>query len=158
MPHHLLAARKIISLFLCLLLISCSAEDDSPEAQLRQFIDNAVAHAEKREHAELSAMIAADYRDQKGLNKQKILSTLGAYSIRHRNIYMLSKIESIELQSDNRAFLVVYVAMTGNRVNNISSLTGLSARIYRFELQLIKNEHWQLQQAAWKKSDIQKML
>ncbi len=158
MSHYQYIASLIGNLLIALLITACSDNSDSPEAQIRQFIDNTIKHTESRNYSKLSDMVAKDYRDQKGFNQQQLLNTIRAYSLRHKNIYLLSKIESIQLQESNRAFIVVFVAMTGRKIESINSLTSLSARIYRFELQLVHQDKWQLQQANWKKSDIQEML
>lgn len=158
MPCYLSRVIYLSCLVFSLLLGACSKNTDSPETQIRHYIEKAIQSVENREYSTLPDMIANNYRDQKGLNKQQILNTLKASSLRHKNIYLLSKINSIQLQQENRAFVVIDIAMTGSRINDISSLGNLAARTYRFELQLIKQDDWQLQQAFWRKIEIHEML
>ena len=54
--------------------------------------------------------------------------------------------------------MVVHVAMAGTAMSDLNAISRLRARVYKFELQLIKEDVWLLQQARWKPADIKDML
>jgi len=60
------------------------------------------------------------------------------YFFTHKNIHLFTQIESIHFLNDKSAFVTVHVAMAGAVITDINALSRLSARIYKFELQLIK--------------------
>ncbi|VAW69543.1 hypothetical protein MNBD_GAMMA09-2505 [hydrothermal vent metagenome] len=145
-------------LFISLSLLSCSENKASPEDEIRQYIETVKLAAESREHRRFSDLIRNDYADQMGMKKHQIIGIIHAYFFRHKNIYLLTKIENIVIQSNNRAFVSLYVAMAGSTITNTDSLLSLEARIYKFELQLVKDNQWLLQQAKWQAAEIQDML
>ena len=90
-----------------------------------------------------------DYRDPKGYNKKQLANLLGAYFFRHKNIYLFTKIDAIELLTENEAVVRLHVAMAGSVIADTDALAGLRARLYQFELQLVKQDNWLLRQALW---------
>jgi len=153
--------KKIFLSFLIIILVSitaCSDEKTSPEDEIKSYINSGKLAAERRSSSDLADLIDKNYRDQRGWNKQKVKKIARAYFFTHKNINLLTKIDSIDFQSNNSAFVVLHVAMAGNVITDVNSLTSLRARIYKFELQLIKDEVWLLQQAKWKPAKIKDIL
>jgi len=139
-------------------ITACSDEIISPEDEIKSYIKNGKLAAEQRSSNDLADLIDKNYRDQRGWNKQKVKKIARAYFFTHKNINLLTKIDSVDFQNNNSAFVVLYVAMAGNVITDLNSLPSLRARIYKFELQLIKNDDWLLQQAEWKPAKIKDML
>jgi len=144
-------------LFIFFFITACSNEITSPEEEIKQYIENGKQAAEKRNHSELADLIDESYKDQRGWNRLDIEKIARAYFFTHKNIHLLTKLESIDFQNKNSAFVVLHVAMAGNVITDLNSLTSLRARIYKFELQLIKNDVWLLQQAKWETANIKDM-
>lgn len=136
---------------------SCSDDIVSPEDEIKLFIENGKLAAEQRSSIELADLIDAGYRDQRGWKKLDVKKVARAYFFTHKNIHLLTKIDTIDFQNESSAFVVLYVAMAGNVITDLNSLSNLRARIYKFELQLIKNEDWLLQQAKWQAATIKDM-
>lgn len=157
-PHHNTGFCILCSFLFCCTLLSCSENTVTPEDEIRQYIEAGKIAAEKRSHNDLSDLIDENYRDHKGLNKNQITKMARAYFFTHKNIHLYTQIESIELQDKNRAFVILNAAMAGSRISNISSLTKIGARVYKFELQLIKDNEWLLQQATWKRINLKDLL
>lgn len=134
---------------LLMALVGCSDRDLSPEDEIRQYIENGVNAAENRSHRDLADLIDASYRDEKGNNKQKITQLARAYFFRHKNIYLFTKLDDIKFLTDNEAEVTLHVAMAGTEISDINLLSNLRARVYRFELELIKEESWLLKKARW---------
>jgi hypothetical protein len=137
-----------------LLLQACSGESDSPEAQIRRFIASAVQAGEARSVDGLDELLHRDFIDQQGNNGKQIGRLLRAYFFRHQNIHLFTRIDDIEILADNQASVRLHVAMAGTVIADINALASLRARIYRFELQLVKEDDWLLRQASWAPADI----
>lgn len=130
-------------------LQACSEDGDSVEAQIRDFIDVGVAAAEDRDVGDMQELLHENYRDHKGYNRKQLTSLLRAYFFRHKNIHLFTKIESIDVVAEDQAYVSLYVAMAGTAITGLDALPGLKAQIYRFDLQLIRKEGWQLQHAEY---------
>jgi hypothetical protein len=146
----------VLCLFLC--LSACSNNEITEESQIRQYIESGKMAAESRSHNDMADLIHDHYHDDKSLSKQQLIKMLRAYFFMHKNIHLFIKIDDITVQKKNRAFVVFYVAMAGNVISGISSITSLRGRVYKFELQLIKADEWLLEQAKWKRVAIADMM
>lgn len=140
------------------ILFACSEAPLSPEEEIENFLAVGQQAIEDRQHGDLSDMVSDSYKDQQGLNRKQLLGMLRGYFLRHKNIHLHSRIDSIQLQSSNRAFVVLYVAMAGKAITDINSLASLRARVVRIELQLEKEGDWKLQQASWKNGKISDLI
>ena len=145
---------KLFWLLAIAILLGACSEADSPQAEIRAMIDDAVEAAEARDSGDLADMIHAGYQDEKGHNKKQLGSLLRAYFFRHKNIHLFTKIGEIEMLSENRAQVRMHVAMAGSVIADVDALAGLRARIYAFELTLVKQDDWQLQHASWRSASV----
>lgn len=137
-------------IFVSLLLPGCDDEARSPEQEVREFIQQGIEAAEARKSGDLKPMLSWDYRDQQGNDKARITSVIRALFFRHKNIHLFSKLDEIRFPTSENASVSLYVAMTGSVVTDVSMLSGLRAHIYRFELELIKDDNeWLLKNANW---------
>ncbi|MCW9014261.1 MAG: hypothetical protein OQL06_10790 [Gammaproteobacteria bacterium] len=140
---------------LLMLVAGCTEEPQTPENRIRQFIEQAILAAENRDVGALADLIAQQYIDDKNLNKDTLTKMARGYFFRHRNIHLLSRIDSISLtrQADatGRASLIVYIAMAGQPLHSMQAITTMRARLYRFDLILVEqNNDWLLLSANWK--------
>ena len=141
-------------LTLILVLVQACSGDGSAEDQIRHLIDNAVQAAEDRSPDGLSELMHADFIDQQGNNRQQLAKLLRLYFFRHKNIHLFTRMYSIEMLSANQASVSLHVAMAGTVISDVNALSALSARIYRFELQLVKQDDWLLRHASWEPASI----
>ncbi len=141
-------------LTLMLLLVQACSDDGSPEDQIGSLIDSAVQAAEDRSLDDLSDLMHSDFIDQRGNNRQQLSKLLRLYFFRHKNIHLFTRIDSIEMLSANQASVSLHVAMAGTVISDVNALSSLSARIYRFELQLVKQGDWLLRHATWEPASI----
>ncbi len=137
-----------------LLVLACSDSAISPEDEIRQFIAAGVEAGENRSVVDLSELIHPDYSDQKGYNRKQLGKLLRVYFFRHKTIHLLTRIDDIELLTDNEASVRLHLAMAGTVISDVNALPGLSARIFRFELQLFKQQEWLLRHASWAPASI----
>lgn len=146
--------RLLLLLWVGGLLLGCSGGTNLPEDEIRNFIAGAVEAAERRSPADLTQMIHDSYLDQRGYNKQQVRSLLRVYFLRHKNIHLFTRIGEIELLGDNQATAWLHVAMAGSVISDIDAISALRARIYGFELRLVKQDEWLLQHASWKPASL----
>jgi hypothetical protein len=116
-----------------------------------------VEAAENRSHSDLGDLLAENYHDERGHNKDRITQLARAYFFRHRNIHLFTRITDIKVYNNQEADVSLLVAMTGQAVTDPSLLAGLKAHLYRFNLQLIRNDNWLLKQADWKPAGLDEL-
>ena len=149
--------RKALIVFIlsiALLLWLFLDSESSPEDQVRQYIETGVTAAENRSAADLADLIHDNYLDPRGINKNQLTQLLRLYFFRHKNIYLFTNLREIDFLSDNQARVSLYVAMAATAIPDMTSLSSLRAQIYEFELQLIKQDKWQLHEAKWQAVNI----
>lgn len=150
--------RDNIFLILCFaLLISlsgCSGSELTVEDEIRQYIDRGIQAAEDRDTGDLLDMAHDSYGDNKGLDKVKLGKMLRLYFFQHKNIHLFKKINEIIIHGANEATVKMHVAMAGTAIANAGVLAGLRARVYAFELQLVKQDEWLLRQAKWRPANL----
>jgi len=147
-------ARLLLLLSIPLLIQACGGDSDSPEAQIRRFIDTAVQAAEARSVDGLGELLHGDFIDQQGNNRQQLGRLLRVYFLRHKKIYLFTRIDDIEILADNQASVSLHLALAGTVIPDISALAAVRAQIYRFELQLVREEGWRLRHASWAPANI----
>ncbi len=146
---------KMVFAMLLIVLAACTDQSQSPEDQVRQYIDRGIVAAEARNAGDLADMIDEHYRDRNGLDKRQLTQMLRFYFLRNKNIHLFKKIRQISFPSSQEADVTLYVAMAGSAISNASLLSSLRARIYRFELALIKPaDEWLLQSARWQHASV----
>lgn len=146
-----LAVSQWVWLALVLALIGCS-RPSSPEAEVRAMVAKAVTAAEAHNVRDLRGMIADDYRDQRGLDRKAVENLLRLQVLRQQSLYLFARISNIEFPTPERALTSVAVAMAGKPIQDASSLTGLNADLYRFDLEWVRygQDDWRVQTADWK--------
>jgi hypothetical protein len=130
-------------------LQACSGSAISREDEIKQYIETGVKAAENRSSRDLAELIDENYLDHKKLNKTQITKLARLYFFRHKKIFLFTKIDGIEFVAENQAIVNLHVAMAGSVISDASALSSLRAKIYKFELELIKQEEWLLQRARW---------
>jgi len=154
MIRKLLVVCILVSVFL---LNACADDELSSEDEINLFIESAVTAAENRELSELLDLIHPDYLDQNGYHKKQIGNLLRLSFFRNKNIFLFTKVAEIELLTGNQALVNLHIAMAGSAIADTNALSGIRARIYKFELQLIKQDEWLLQRANWQAANLTDM-
>lgn len=141
--------KKVLLLLLVLVFAACSSEPGTPEQAIRDLIARGVEAGESRDTGALIALTDENYRDQSGYNRKQLEKLLRLQFLRNKNIFLFSKIDSIEFEADDRALVSMHLAMAGSAISDAGALAGLRARVYRFDLLLVKDEEWRVKQANW---------
>ncbi len=146
-----------VLVLLSFFIVSCSDKALSPEDEIRLYIATAVEAAENRSVVDVADLIHQNYSDYNNVNKIQIEKLLRLYFFRHKNIFLLTKNIEIVLHSDTEASVSLNVAMAGSVISSASVLSSLRARIYKFELELVKQDQWLLQSAKWQPAALSDM-
>ena len=89
-------------LILATLLVAC-AERSSDEQQVRELIASAEQAAEARDTSDVLALVADDYADAQGRNRDELRGTLTAFFAMHPKLELIVDIESIEFPAEGLA-------------------------------------------------------
>jgi intein/homing endonuclease len=138
-------------LFLPVLFLvqACNDSKLTPEDEIRAYIERGVVASENRDSGDLADMVHPQYSDEKGFNKDGLKKIISLYFFRHKNIHLFTRVDEIKFYSDQEALVTLHVAMAGQAISSPSMLSSLRARIYRFELDLEKQDEWLLRSAKW---------
>lgn len=143
----------LLTALILLLLTGCS-EEITPDALLRQTIDQAQESAENRDLGEFMAVISEDYKDEGNRRWKDIRALAQLQFIRNPKIHTLKRITRLVFIDDNTAEVTVLVALAGRPIDNASALSGLRAELMQFELDLKLKEEWQIVHASWQRAEI----
>jgi hypothetical protein len=132
-------------------LAACSPPTDSPEAEVRALVAQARAAAEARNVRDLRALIADEYADAHGHDRKAVENLIRLYILRNHSMHMLTRIRGITFPEPDRATVSVAAAMAGRPVARADDLVGLTADLYRFDLELVRQGRgeWRVSGAAW---------
>jgi len=165
MVSFLTANKRNRAAFFSILLIiftaACSDKPDDPRHQIKILIDQVEAAAEKSSVKSFSEHVSEQYKDKYHDNRQQAMRSVLGYFHRNRNIHLFTRISSIEIneQVPDSAKASVNVAMTGTQVDSAEQLLLLKASIYRFDLDLRKeDDQWMISSAAWQRIQAREFL
>lgn len=139
-----------MAIALALALAACSRQS-SPEAEIRTLVAQAQTAAEERDVRALRALIADDYADDRGHDRKAMENLIRLHVLRHQSVHLFTRIRGIEFPEPERALVSVAAAMAGRPVIKADELVGVSADLYRFDLEMVRRNgnEWQVRRAAW---------
>ena len=145
--------RTRTALLALLLVLAGCTEPDSPEQRIRQLIAEGELAVEARSLADVRTLISENYLDGGKRTRRDLTRLLAGYFLRHKSIHLLVQINEILVEEPGRARAVVYVAMAGRPLDDVSQLSLVRADLYRFELELSEVEgEWRVTGGAWRKA------
>jgi len=129
------------------------ADRETPEQRISRMIDAAESAVESRSLGGFKAVISAQYRDEKQRTRRDLVRLAAGYFFRHESIHLLVQTSEIVLEGRDRARVLLYVAMAGQPLNDASQLAGLRADLYRFDLDLAREEgEWRVSKGHWRRA------
>lgn len=141
------------SVLISFLLAGCSS-GDTPEQQVGKFIDAGEEAVESRDIGDVRALISEKYEDERGRTRQDIVAYTARYLYANKNIHLLTRIGEMTFPSEDRALVQLFVAMTGQNVSDLDALLNMQADLYRFDLELIREDgEWKLRTADWRQAE-----
>lgn len=145
--------RRSLILVSALTLAACGG-DTSPEDELRAVVAQAEAAAEARDASGLFELLSDDYRDPRGNAAEAIKRYLRGYLVMHQAIYLLVRIDEIELQAADLARLRATVAMLGSEAE-AASAWDLAADVHEFDITLAREGgEWRVTRADWARAGL----
>lgn len=143
----------LAALSLNLPLTACD-KPETPEHRLRALVEAAETAAEKKDIGSLRGYVSASYADEEGRDRRTLDGILRLYLLRHENIHLLTRIESVTWAPPNRARVVVYLAMAARPIASVEELGAFRANLYRLEIGLIEEgTQWRAVRAAWRPAE-----
>lgn len=144
--------KPISSLLLAILLLCSSCGPaGSPDEEIRRVVAAAEEAAEERKTGGIKELISENYTDDRRRTKPDLVRVAAGYFLRHKRIHLFSRVAEIDFPEPDRALVVVYVAMAGLPVQDAESLFRIDADLYRFDLQLVREDgDWLVTRAGWR--------
>ena len=146
--------RALPAAFAAIALAACSAQPDSPEAQVRALFDQAETAAEEKDAGALKDLVSEQYADDDGHDRQAIAALLSFHFIRHHSINLLTRVHAIAFPEPTRAETTIFVAMGGTPILVVDDLARVRADLYRFDFELVDegDGDWRVTRAAWRRA------
>ena len=152
-------AAVLLAVLICAGPISCSDESAPAEQQIRMLNDKAEAAVRARDVSDLKGMIADEYSDERGNNKQSMVRVAQLYLLRNRTIHLLSVEKSLQVLDDDNAVAEVFVAMAGEPISTAEQLFNLRADLVRFDVRYVRvGGDWKVSGLGWRKASIDDFL
>lgn len=138
--------RCLPGLLSTVLLFACGGAGDTPEAELREWLERAEAAAEAKDRPALTDMISGAYADTRGNDRDALDRLFRLYFLRTQRVALLTDINEIAVSGGTAATMTVTVGMAGTTGGTF----GIDADAYRFELELESDgDEWLLIGARW---------
>jgi len=145
----LTARGRWLSLLACLWLTGCGGADDSPDSQVRAVIAAAERAAESRDVGDLMALVAADFRTDRGEGPEELRRYLRGYFIANQSIRLVTRIERLEFPGPDVAELEVSVGSLGREAGG--EAWDLAVDVRSFDVTLMREGgEWRVTRAAWR--------
>lgn len=148
------AGWRLLCLLAMLLAAGCSHEaQESPEEQIRALLDAAEVAVESRSLEQSAELISSGYSDEAGRDRQALKRLLMGYFLRNKTIHVLKQVQSISLESDAAARVVLFAGVAGNQPDRGDTLAQWRGDLIRLQLELvIINDAWRLNSASWRRA------
>lgn len=141
---------RLTAALLTTALTGCSTSD--PEAEIRELLAAAEQAAEARDTGFFRDLIGTSYRDARGNDREQLVNLVRGLFIANQRVEIASRIDAVELEGADAARAIVYAGMLGQRAG-AELLGGMSADLYRFELELVNDGgDWQIIGATWRRA------
>ena len=137
---------------LALLLVflgGCGEAPGTPEAEIRELVRRTAEAAAGGELATVADALHADYRDARGNDREAMIKLLRLYRLRADKLLVLPDIESIEVNGADSARLDLTLRLAGADTGRLA----LEGGVYRMELDLVREDAWQVLSARWARAD-----
>ena len=149
--HFVSVLQKMTFLAVALVLVVACGPGDSPEEQVRIFVEAGEEAVESRKISSVKKLISDQYKDPAMRTKRDIVVLMARYLYMNKNIHLLTRIDQLNFPQPDIARFHLYVAMTGQNVSDLDSLLNMQADLYRFDIELVLEEkEWKLYNADWR--------
>lgn len=138
-----------------MLMLSCGDQPLPAEQQIRGLNDAAKTAATARDVSALKDMLAEDYRDQRGNDRQSAVRLVQLYLLRNTSVHLFSVTRSLQLIDEDHAVAEIFVAMAGKPVDSAEQLLDLRADLVRFDVSYVRIDgDWKVSAVEWRRASI----
>jgi hypothetical protein len=142
-------------LALCLLALAC-AERTPPEERVRSVLAALEESAQARDAGAMKEHVSEGYSDAHGNDKRAIAQLVAFHLLRNQSVYLLTRVQGVEIAAPGQARAEVLVAMAGTPIESPEALLGLRADLYRFDLAFAEEDgDWRVRSADWRPAAVQ---
>jgi hypothetical protein len=135
---------------LAVLVAACSGGEPTPEQRVRAVLAELEAAAQARDVGLLKPHISEAYKDETGNDRRALLGLATAHLMRHQSVYLLVRVNDVELSAPGAAQVDAFVALAGQPIRDASALPELRADLYRFGFALRDEDgEWRITAADW---------
>lgn len=132
------------------LAVACSRKED-PKDAIRALLDRCETEANKGSVDGVLAVVAADYKDLEGRDRNGVERLVRRHIERHSKRFVHVRPLSLKVD-DNDATAAALVALAGQQLGPDDDLLKVGADLLKLHLTLRKNAGaWQVTAAAWKR-------
>lgn len=132
--------------FLASGIAACGEPPTPPEQALRAWVATGQRLVEAQDRSGLMDMIADNYTDARGNDRNAIDGLFRFYFLRAHGIKLFVSIEELRVFSDSAAEIDLQVGMGATH----DGVLGFSAEAYDFKLELVRDgDDWLLLSARW---------
>ncbi|MES9862432.1 MAG: hypothetical protein ABW157_19275 [Candidatus Thiodiazotropha sp. LLP2] len=145
--------RKFAIALIVLLIWGCSDDPVSPEVQLRQTISDAESSIKARDLSATMGFVHSGYQDQNGFDLRQLRAMLAGYLLRHKSIFVLTKIEKLEIIEGGEARVLLFAGLAGTPQEQTLTFAEWRGDLMRLDLKFIhQDDEWLLTQADWRRA------
>lgn len=140
---------------LCLLALAC-ADRTPPEERVRAVLAALEESAQGRDAGAMKEHVSDGYSDAQGNDKRAIAQLVAFHLLRNQSVYLLTRVQGVEIAAPGQARAEVLVAMAGTPIESPEALLGLRADLYRFDLAFAEEDgDWRVRSAEWRPASVQ---
>ena len=145
------ATKRLMLLLICLTLVACGGDPESPEQQIRNVLGLMETATQERSASGVMEHVSDDYSDHLGNTKKQIRQLVTFQILRNQKISLFSLIRSIKI-SGNSAEVELSLATTGREIDLSDESQRLAADVFRVSLLMkIEASQWKVSSASWQR-------
>jgi hypothetical protein len=139
----------------CLLALAC-ADRTPPEERVREVLAALEESAQQRDAGAMKQHVSEAYSDAHGNDKRAIAQLVAFHLLRNQSVYLLTRVQDVEIAAPGEARASVLVAMAGTPIETLEALLELRADLYRFDLGFREEDGaWRVRSAEWEPATLQ---
>ncbi len=112
--------------------------------------------AQQRDAGAMKEHVSGGYSDAHGNDKRAAIQLVAFHLLRNQSVYLLTRVQGIEIAGPGEARAEVLVAMAGTPIESPEALLALRADLYRFDLAFAEEDGaWRVRSAEWRPAAVQ---
>lgn len=130
-------------------MAGCGAPE-SPEARVRAVVAAGERAAEARDLGGVMELVAADYRDAEGSDRNDLERLLRGYLVTHQSVHLLTRVEQVEFPYRDYARVTLTVGTLGRETAGATAFD-VAADVHDVVLELkLEDDAWRVVRAEWR--------